>query len=203
MEIKTPSLADVFGWNKTETWAVVGRFDSPEALVKAGHEVRRAGYSKLDAYSPFPIHGIDDAIGNPRSNLGWIVIGFSALGAFLALLLQWYTNSGPVQVMPWWSGFGAYPLVVGGKPFFDFTYSIPITFELTVLLSAFCAVFGMFALNGLPQFYHPFFKHSQAVRATDDGFFLAVEANDPKFQPEQISELMKALGAKDVEVVEG
>jgi hypothetical protein len=203
MEIKAPSLSEVFGWNKTETWAVVGEFASPEELVHAGREVRRAGFTKLDALSPFPIHGIDDAIGNPRSHLGWIVIIFSVLGAGAALLLQWYTNAGPTLTLPWWSGFGSYPIVVGGKPYFDLTYAIPITFELTVLLSAFATVLGMFALNGLPSLYHPFFRHSQAHRATDDRFFLAVEATDPKFQPEQISNLMKSLGALSVEVVEG
>lgn len=197
------TLEKLFGIEKTKVYAVVGEFPDAPDLVKAGRAVKNAGYTKLDALSPFPVHGIDDAIGIPFSVLGWIVIWFSATGAALALLLQWYTGAGPTSVLPWWTGLGSYPLVIGGKPLFDFTFSIPVTFELTVLLSSFCAVIGMFALNGMPRLYHPLDNYSQSHRATDDGFFLVIEARDPKFDPEASSQLLRSLGARNVEVVEG
>lgn len=197
------TLEKVFRIEKTKVWGVVGEFPDGTDLVKAGRTVKAAGYTKLDAMSPFPVHGIDDAIGNPHSHIGWIVIFFSIAGAGLAQLLQWYTGSVKPGQLPWWTGLGSYPLVIGGKPLYDFTFSIPVTFELTVLLSAFCAVIGMFALCGLPRLYHPLDTYSQSHRATDDGFFLIIEATDPKFDPEASAELLRSLGASHVEVVEG
>ncbi len=197
------TLNKIFGIEETKVYGVVGQFPDGTDLVKAGRSVKEAGYTKLDAQSPFPVHGIDEAIGIPKSHLGWIVIFFSITGAASALLLQWYTGAGPTSVLPWWTGLGSYPQVIGGKPLFDVTFSIPITFELTVLLSAFCAVFGMFALNGMPRLYHPLDNYSQSHRATDDGFFLVIEASDPKFDPEASSQLLRSLGARNVEVVEG
>jgi len=103
----------------------------------------------------------------------------------------------------WWCGAINYPLVIGGKPLFDFTFSIPITFELTVLFSSFAAVLGMFGLNGLPRLYHPVDNYRNAHRATDDRFLLLIEASDPKFDPQKSAEHLKSVGASDVEVVEG
>ena len=108
------------------------------------------GYTKLDAMTPFPVHGIDDAIGVPYSKLGWIVICVGAV-----------RNGSPRQLLIWWCGAINYPLVIGGKPLFDFSFSIPIAFELTVLFSAFASFIGMWALNGLPRLYHPSFELSQ------------------------------------------
>jgi hypothetical protein len=141
--------------------------------------------------SPFPVHGIDDAIGIPRSKLGWIVICFALTGLLTAQLLMYYI------------GVINYPLVIGGKPLFDFTYTIPVTFELTVLFSGISCTIGIFALNGLPQLYHPTMKYKQAHRASDDGFILVIEASDPKFDPERTAADLRNLGAEDVEVVAG
>src|SRR5476649_1751523 len=131
-------LKDKIGIGDDKVYAVMGAFTSPDDLVEAGRKIRGMGYTKLDAMSPFPVHGIDDAIGVPYSKLGWIVICCGLCGTATALLLIW------------WCGVINYPLVIGGKPLFDFTFSIPITFELTILCSAFAAVIGMLALNGLP-----------------------------------------------------
>src|SRR5262249_31214294 len=139
----------------------------------------------------FPVHGIDDAIGVPYSKLGWIVICIGLTGTATALLLIW------------WAGTYNYPLVIGGKPLFDFTFSIPITFELTVLFSAFASLLGMLALNGLPRLYHPSLNYSQSHRATDDRFLLVIEADDPKFDAQKTSEHLRSVGAGTVEVVEG
>ena len=172
-------------------YGAVGSFEDGPELVEAARAVRELGYTKLDAFTPFPVHGIDEAMGIPRSKLGWIVLCAGFLGAATALSLIW------------WTGSVSYPLVIGGKPLFALEFSIPVTFELTVLLSAFAAVFGMFALNGLPRLYHPVFNYPKFAGATDDKFLLAIEASDPKFDAEQSVRLLTTLGAHSVEVVEG
>ena len=171
-------------------YGVVAEFDRPEALVSAGHQIHHhLGYKKIDALTPFPIHGIDDAIGVPRSILGYIVFGFGVFGLLNAIFMIWYTN-----------GYD-YPLVIGGKPLFAWEFSIPVMFELTILLSAFAAVFGMFALNGLPKFYHPIFEMEGWERATDDRYMLVIEASDPKFDIEQTPRILSELGALRTEVI--
>jgi hypothetical protein len=185
MKTNTPEL------NDRSVYGVVAEFDTPDALVRAGHAVHHQhGYKKLDALSPFPVHGIDDAIGVGPSILGYIVFVFGAIGCISAVLLIWYT------------GAIDYPLVIGGKPLFSFVYSVPIIFELTVLLSAFAAVFGMIGLNGLPRFYHPVFNFPRIADATNDKFLLIVEAGDPKFDIVRTQQLLESLGAKFTEVVE-
>jgi hypothetical protein len=176
---------------KPDLYGVVGSFNDGPELVEAARAVRELGYTKLDAFTPFPVHGIDDAMAIPRSPLGWIVLCAGFTGAASALLLIW------------WTGAISYPLVVGGKPLFALEFSIPVTFELTVLFSAFAAVFGMFALNRLPQLYHPVFNYSKYAGATDDKFLLAIEATDPKFNAEQSVRVLTTLGAQYAEVVEG
>lgn len=172
-------------------YGVVGEFERPEDLVRAGHDLHHnRGYSKLDAYSPFPIHGIDEAIGVPRSRLGFLVFGCGLFGLANAIFMIWYTNGVD------------YPLVIGGKPLFAWEFSIPVMFELTVLLSAFGAVFGMMFLNGLPNFYHPTFNFSDIAGATDDKFLLVVEASDPKFDVEEVRRVLAEVGARCTEVVE-
>ena len=149
---------------------VLADFATPSELLAAVKEVRRRGYTKFEAYTPFPIHGIDEAMGAKQSRLGWLVLIGGIVGGSLALLLQW------------WTGAVSYPLVIAGKPLFAIEPSIPITFELTVLLASFAAVFGMFGINGLPQFYHPVFNYKKWKGATDDRFLLVIEATDRKFK---------------------
>jgi len=175
----------------TAVFGVVGVFDRPEDLVRAGRELHHTlGYTKLDAFSPFPIHGIDDAIGVPRSKLGFIVFACGLFGLLNAVFMIWYTNGVD------------YPLVIGGKPLFAFEFSVPVMFELTVLLSAFGAVFGMLALNKLPTFYHPTFNFAEFARVTDDKFMLVIEASDPKFNTDEVRKALTAAGATKAEVVE-
>jgi Protein of unknown function (DUF3341) len=171
-------------------YGVVAEFERPEDLVAAGHRIHHDyGYKKIDALTPFPVHGIDDAIGVPRSILGYIVFALGLFGFVNAIFMIWYTN-----------GYD-YPLVIGGKPVFAWEFSIPPMFELTILFSAFGAVFGMLALNGLPKFYHPVFAMKGVERATDDRFLLVIEAADPKFDIEGTPRLLEDLGAMRTEVV--
>ncbi len=174
----------------SKTYGIVADFATPEALLTAIRGVREHGYSKLDACTPFPIHGIDDALGEKPSRLGFLVIGGGIAGFLAAVLMQW------------WTGAVDYPLVIGGKPLFAFEPSIPIMFELTVLFAAFAAVFGMFALNGLPRFYHPVFNYSRISGATNDRFLLVIDAADPQFRGEATGELLRSLGSEHTEVIE-
>ena len=184
-------IKEQIGMGPDKVHAVIGAFDSPDDLVTAGRQIREMGYTKLDAMTPFAVHGIDDALGIPHSKLGWIVVCIGLTGTATALLLQW------------WTGTINYPLVIGGKPLFDFTFSIPITFELTVLFSAFASLLGMLGLNGLPRLYHPTMNYSIAHQATDDKFLLVIEADDPKFNAQRSAEDLTSVGAHSVEVVEG
>lgn len=173
-----------------EWYGVVGEFDSPEALLHAAKAIRREGYTNVDAMSPFPIHGLEDAVGLKPSKLGYIVLCIGLLGMLNALLLQW------------WTGAVDYPLVIGGKPLFAFEFSIPVTFELTVLFSSFAAVLGMFALNGLPRFHHPSMQYKNFGGVTDDRFLLVIERTDPLFDPEVARQHLIYHGAAETELVE-
>lgn len=174
---------------KDTTFGVVAEFDSPHDLLEAAKKVRDAGFKKFDTYSPFPIHGMDQAMGMKDSVLGWIVLLCGLTGGSSAVLMQW------------WMAAYDYKIVIGGKPFFSYQAFVPITFELTVLLSAFGAVLGMLALNGLPELYHPLFSYRRFRKATDDGFFLAVEARDPKFDAARVREMLQSAGGRHIEDV--
>jgi len=171
-------------------YGVVGDFDTPEELMQAIRAARVAGYSKMEAYTPFPIHGIDEALGAPRSPLGRIVIVCGLIGLASAVLLQW------------WTGAVNYKLVIAGKPLFAIEPSVPIMFELSVLLSSFGAVFGMLHLNRLPTYYHSFFNYTRAAGASNDRFLLAVEATDGKFHAEEVKTFLDSCGSRHTELVE-
>ncbi|MBK8980570.1 MAG: DUF3341 domain-containing protein [Planctomycetes bacterium] len=171
-------------------WGVVAEFATPKALYDAAHAVAEAGYRRVDSHTPFPIHGIDRALRHPPSGLGWFVAGGGIAGIVAAQLMQWWMNGVD------------YPFWVSGKPPYAWESTIPITFELMVLLAALTAVFGMFILNGLPRLHHPVFKHSTFHRVSDDRFFLSVEARDPKFDRHGTAALLEQIGATNVEIVE-
>ncbi|MFZ5981502.1 MAG: DUF3341 domain-containing protein [Candidatus Zixiibacteriota bacterium] len=169
---------------------LLARFETPAALFSAAEKTRDSGYNKFDCHSPFPIHGLDKAMGLNRSRLGWIV-GLAALtGTSGALALQWWTSTID------------YPLVISGKPFFSFQAFVPVTFALGVLLSAFAALIGMLALNGLPRLHHPVFYSDNFARVTDDGFFISIEADDPQFDLDKTRAFLESIGGKDLEVLE-
>jgi len=171
-------------------FAVIGDFDTPEDLLRAIRTARAAGYTKMETYSPFPIHGVDEALGESRSPLGKIVIVCGLVGLTVAVWLQW------------WTGAVNYKLSIAGKPLFALEPSVPIIFELSVLLSAFGAVLGMFFLNKLPTYYHSFFNYSRAAGASNDRFLLAVEAVDPRFNAEEVQTFLNSCGSRHTELVE-
>ncbi len=171
-------------------FGVIGDFDTPEDLLRAIRTARAAGYTKMEAYSPFPVHGVDEALGEPRSPLGKIVMVCGLTGLALAVALQW------------WTGAVDYKLVIAGKPLFAVEPSVPIMFELSVLLAAFAAVLGMFHLNRLPTYYHSFFNYSRSAGASNDRFLLAVEAADPRFNADQVKNFLDSCGSRHTELVE-
>jgi hypothetical protein len=170
-------------------FGVMAEFETPDDILAAAQKLREQGYTRTDALTPFPIHGLDEALGMRRSILGYIVAPVGVLGIIAALLLQWYTNDVD------------YPLAVGGKPFFAIPPSIPVTFELMVLFASFAAVIGMFVLNGLPRFHHPAFNYSGIRGATDDRFLLVIEKTDPLFSQEKAIAFLESVGGKQIEVV--
>mgnify|MGYP000424918018 CR=1 FL=1 len=164
-------------------------FTDPDAVLKAAAELRRAGYTRYDVHTPYPLHGLDDAMGIKRTILPWLALGGGVAGMGLALHLQW------------WTGAVDYPLVIGGKPLFAIQPSIPITFELTILLTAIVTVVGMFALNGLPRWFSRWQNDPHFLRSTDDGFVVTIEAEDPQYHPERTRELLHTLGGLDIRTV--
>jgi len=172
-------------------YGVMAEFESPTDLVAAAHKVYSLGYRRINGYSPFPIEELSEAIGFTKTGLPLIVFIGGVVGGLSGFFMQY------------WIAAIDYPINVGGKPTNSWPAWIPITFEMTVLFAAFSAVLGMLILNKLPQPYHPVFNIPNFALATRDRFFLAVEANDPKFKHGEVVDLLKSLNAiavNDVEV---
>ena len=171
-------------------YGLIAEFESPRALIDAASRVRDAGYRKVDAYSPYPIHELTEALALPRTKLPLLVFIGGALGCGTALLMQWFAT------------VVHYPVNVGGRPLASWPSFIPITFELTVLFAAGAAVLGMLGLNGLPMPYHPIFNAPRFALASRDRFFLCIEAKDPMFELEKTSRFLSTLGAHVVSEVD-
>ncbi|MDT0631341.1 DUF3341 domain-containing protein [Rubrivirga sp. S365] len=169
---------------------LLAEFPDPGALYDAVKGLRERGYTRLDTFSPFPIHGMDRAMGLPVSKIGYLVFFGGITGAFLGWLLQWWTSEVD------------YPINISNKPLYAFEASVPIIFELTILFSALTAVGAMLALNGLPRPYDPLFYSDRFGRATDDGFFLHVAAADGTFAQDRTTDDLLGLGATAVEYVD-
>lgn len=179
----------IYESGEKEMYGVLAEYTDPGALMHAAEGVHKAGYRKFDAHSPFPIHGMDKAMGLGNSKVGYFCLLGGIAGLSLGIWLQW------------WTGEIDYPINISGKPFFAFEPSIPVMFELTVLFSAYAAVIGMLLLNGLPRPYNPLFYSEEFARATDDAFFIFVAAEDDKFDLEKTGAKLKELGALRLEVI--
>jgi len=186
-------------------WGVLGEFDDVSQVLRAAKQMRAAGYRRFDVHSPFPIHGIDDAIGIRPTILPWIVLLGGLTGMATGFVLTIFTMADLPLAVPGPPGAPAlepYPYLISGKPFLSLPAFIPPIFELTILLSAFGAVFGMFLLNKLPLLYQPLFNNETFQRATDDRFILVVEARDREFDPQRTQALLAEQGALSTEEVE-
>jgi len=167
-------------------YGLMAEFDSPDALVAAARQAREAGYTRMDAYSPFPVEGLADAIGFRRTRVPLLVL----IGGIVGCVGGYY--------MQYWCSAVSYPADVGGRPLNSWPMFMPVTFELTVLCAALTAVVGMLALNGLPRPNHPTFNVPRFAQASRDRFFLCVEARDPKFDPEVTRQLLAGLHPREV-----
>lgn len=173
-----------------QVYGLLAEFSNPNELMHAAEAVRERGYTHFDAHSPFPIHGMDRAMGLGNSKVGFFALG----GGFTGLALGYW--------LQWWTAAVDYPLNISGKPFFAIEPSVPIMFELVILFSAFGAIAGMLALNGLPRPYNPLFYSERFKRVSDDGFFIQIAASDPQFDTEKTARALREIGALHVEIIE-
>jgi hypothetical protein len=168
---------------------LLAEFTTPEAVLGAARRAFEQGYRRLDAYTPFPVEGLAEAIGFTRNRLPLIVLAGGIVGGLAAYLMMWY------------SAVINYPLNVGGRPYHSWPAFVPITFEMTVLAAAFAAVLGMLGLNGLPMPYHPVFNVPSFAQASRNRFFLGIQADDPLFDRAQTRHFLEGLGPKEVHEV--
>ncbi len=174
----------------TKPWGVLAQYENPADVFHACETVRDAGYSQWDACTPFPVHGLDKAMGLKPSVLPWAVLIIGISGSAFAL---WFES---------WTSGNLYPFIVGGKPLFSVPAFVPVWYEMTVLSSCLTAFFGNWIINGLPRPHHPAFSSKAFERVTDDKFFIMVESTDPKFDLEKTKALLADTGATVVEELE-
>jgi len=182
------------------TFGLLAQYEDPASLLAAAAKVRDAGYTKWDCHTPFPVHGLDKAMGIKPTILPLIVLGAGLTGTALAIGMQWYVNN--ATGTPAGDGaFSGYPLVFSGKPYWSLPPHIPVIFELTVLFASLAAFFSVWALNGLPRLSHPTFSNARFRRVTDDKFFIVIEARDPRFSPRRTTELLRSTDTVAVEEI--
>jgi Protein of unknown function (DUF3341) len=175
---------------KAQIYGLMAEFDTPEALLEAARRAFAAGFRKMDAYSPFPVDGLAEAIGFHQSLVPFIVLIGGICGCLGGFFLQY------------WVAVIDYPINVGGRPLNSWPAFVPVTFEVTILLAALTAVFGVLALNGLPMPYHPVFNVERFELASRNRFFLCIEARDANFDPETTRKFFEEVGAQGIYDVE-
>jgi hypothetical protein len=171
---------------QVKLYGVLAQFESAAQLMDAARRTREAGYRRTDAYAPFPVHGLAEALGMTRTAVPLVVLVGGIVGGCLGYAFQY------------WVSVIEYPLNVGGRPLHSWPAFIPVTFECTVLGAALSGVLGMLALNGLPTPHHPLFSIPQFDRASRDGFFLFIRATDPRFEIDAVRRFLVSLGPQEV-----
>jgi hypothetical protein len=179
-------MADQLPPLSSPLYGLLAEFESPGALLEAAEKTTAAGYTRTDAFSPFPIHGLDDAIGFKEHKVAPIILAGGTFGLLGGFGLQY------------WCQVVAYPMNIGGRPYYSWVSWIPPTFEMTILAASISAFVGMLALNGLPQPYHPVFNAPRFALASRDRFFLVIEARDARFDREKTRAFLAGLGPREV-----
>jgi hypothetical protein len=171
------------------TYGMIAEFTTTADIMHAAEKVRDAGYRRWDVFTPFPVHGMDKAMGLRNSKVGW----FTFIGGVIG-----YTSG---MIMIWWMNAANYPILIGGKPMFSPFGAFPPSYELTILLGSFGTLFGMLFLNRLPRLYHPLLKHRRFALVTHDRYFLVIETTDPRFSVSETRKLIDSLHPASVEEV--
>ena len=171
---------------RSTTYGVMGEFETASQLLKAAEKVRDAGYRNMDAYAPFPVEGLSQALGLKRNYVAPLTLLGGLTGGLTGFGFQYWVN------------VIAYPLNIGGRPYNSWPAFIPVTFELTILGASLTAVIGMLVLNGLPQPHHPVFNVARFSAASSDRFFICIEATDPKFDLTGTAKFLESIQAQHV-----
>lgn len=174
----------------SQNYCIVATFDSASTLYHAAEKVRDAGFHHWDVFTPFPVHGLDKAMGLKRSRVPVFTFAGGLTGCLTGILITWFM------------GKYDYPLIVGGKPFFDFIFPLPIIYELTILFAAFATLGSMLYLNRLTRPYHSVMNHPKWQKVTDDTFFILIESKDPKFNEPETKTFLETIGGNDVRSIE-
>lgn len=167
-------------------YGIVATFDSAPSIYHAAEKVRDAGFKKWDCFTPFPVHGLNHAMGLRRSHVPKLTLLGGLTGFTTGMLITWFM------------GAIDYPLIVGGKPLFSPIFVFPVAYELTILLGAFGTLFGMFLFNLLPRHHHPVFNHERWVSFSDDKFLLMIESSDPQFNLENTRSFLEEIGGQEI-----
>ena len=175
--------------DSTTQFGLLAEFDTPAETMVAAAKVRDAGFRRWDVYTPYPVHGMDAAMGLPNSRVGWFTFCMGCTGFTLGMLMIWYMNA------------YSYPITVGGKPNFSPMSSFPVCYEMTILFGAFGSLGGMLFLNRLPRWYHPLFNSDRFKKVTNDKFYICIESTDPKFNDAETRGLLEAAGSRHIEEV--
>jgi hypothetical protein len=178
------------GTQDGRVYGVIAEFDTPAAAMHAAEVVRDAGFRRWDVFTPYPVHGMDKAMGLKNSRVGWFSFFGGVTGYTTGMLMIWFLNRFD------------YPIVVGGKPMFSPFSAFPPSYELTILFGAFGALFGMLILNRLPRLHHPLLKHRRFAQATHDKFYVVIETSDPRYREAETRRMLESAGSRHVELVE-
>ncbi|MAC17690.1 MAG: hypothetical protein CMC97_05275 [Flavobacteriales bacterium] len=190
---EAPAIEDV-------GWGLMAEFETPAQIMAAAKLAKQQGFRWWDTHTPYPVHGLDKAMGIKPTILPLLVMGGGSTGFTVGFLLQWFTNA---TNFDFWAlvPIRGYDFLISGKPLLSTPAWIPVMFELTILLSALGCVGGLLLLCGLPQLYHPTLRSTRFARATDDRFFLVIEAKDPKFHPEKTRSFLESLNPLSIEML--
>jgi hypothetical protein len=171
-------------------YAMMAEFETAAGILNAAEKVRADGYRHWDVFTPFPVHGMDRAMGLKNSKVGWFSFVGGCTGYLTGMLIIYYMNAYD------------YRIVIGGKPMFSPFYAFPPSYELTILFGSFGALLGMLFLNRLPRLYHPLLKNRRFALATHDRFYVVIESDDPKYSESETRRLLESLGSRHIELVE-
>lgn len=174
----------------SKVFGIMAEYTTPADAMHAAEKVRDAGFRRWDVFTPFPVHGMDRAMGMKNSKVGWFSFIGGVTGYTSGMLMIWFLNAID------------YPIIIGGKPMFSPFAAFPPSYELTILLGAFGAIGGMLFLNRLPRLHHPLLKNKRFALATHDRYFVVIETSDPKFNEVETRKLLEAAGSRSIELVE-